>query len=96
MSSAPSAAPTVQRSRGSQQTKRPARRSSRETSLNAPAPVTEVFEGNQETDWALCENSVTELDSQRQGLSSRSDYDKLAPSQYDEADPFSGVRKRDR
>jgi len=64
--------------------------------LAAPAP--EVIEGNEETDWALWEDSVSVLDSRSQPLSPRdSVYDRLpSSSQFSDVDAFSGVRKRDK
>lgn len=69
--------------------------------LIAPGPLPEVVEGNDETDWALWEDSVVSqsapLDSRRQGLPSRaSGLDSLNSSQFDEVDAFASVRKRDR
>ena len=79
--------------------------------LSAPGPLPEVVEGNQESDWALWEDSKTALDSQMQGLSRASGYGKLGTSQYDtlpselgnpvdslygDIDAFGSVRKRDR
>jgi hypothetical protein len=76
--------------------------------LVAPGPLPEVVEGNDETDWALWEDSMVSqtaaldsqraaLDSRRQGLASQtSGLDKLNSSQFDEVDAFSSVRKRDR
>ena len=91
----PAPAPMAQRNRGAQNPA--ARPRGRDASLGVPVPVPEVVEGNEETDWALWEDSMAALDSQKQALAARaSDYDKLTPSQYDEADPFASVRKRDR
>ena len=56
----------------------------------------EVVEGNSEQDWALWEDSVSVLDSQMPSDVRSSVYDKLPPSQFDDVDAFSGVRKRDR
>ena len=64
--------------------------------LSVPAP--EVIEGNEETDWALWEDSVSVLDSRAAPLSPRdSVYDRLAPSsQFNDVDAFGSVRKRDK
>jgi hypothetical protein len=104
---APAPAPVAQRSRPA------ARRKSKpsHSGLSAPGPLPEVVEGNQESDWALWEDSKTALDSQMQGLSRASGYGKLATSQFDtlpaaldnpvdslygDIDAFGSVRKRDR
>jgi hypothetical protein len=70
-----------------------------------------MVEGNQESDWALWEDSKTALDSQMQGLGRASGYGKLGASHYDtvpselgdggdslygDIDAFGSVRKRDR
>ena len=96
----PSPAPKPQRSRAGEP-KPKSRQSSTDPRLAAPGPLPEVVEGNDETDWALWEDSVISqraaLDSQRQGLSSQtSGLDKLNSSQFDEVDAFASVRKRDR
>lgn len=95
--SAPAPAAPRSRSRPS----KPKARPSRDPSLPVPAALPEVVEGNEETDWALWEDSVVSqraaLDSQRQGLASRaSGLDNLPSSQFDEVDAFASVRKRDR
>ena len=79
--------------------------------VSAPGPLPEVIEGNEESDWALWEDSKTALDSQMQGLSRASGYGRLGASQYDtlpselgsppdslygDIDAFGTVRKRDR
>jgi hypothetical protein len=92
-------APKPQRSRTSQSAR--SKRGSADARLAAPGPLPEVVEGNDETDWALWEDSVISqraaLDSQRQGLSTQpSGLDKLNSSQFDEVDAFASVRKRDR
>jgi hypothetical protein len=103
---APAPAPVPQR-------KRAARRKSTSatSSLSGPAPLPEMVEGNQESDWALWEDSKTALDSQMQGLSRPSGYGRMGASQYDtlpselgnpadslygDIDAFGSVRKRDR
>ena len=61
-----------------------------------PAALPEVTEGNEQTDWALWEDSVAALDSQMQSLGSRSGYGKLdAPSDYQDVDAFARVTKKD-
>jgi hypothetical protein len=93
-SPAPAPAPAAQRGRSQPQ---PNKKPPRDPRLAPPLPLPQVVEGNQETDWALWEDSVSALDSQMQGLPSRaSGYDKLPSSQFDEADAFASVRKRDR
>jgi hypothetical protein len=104
----PEPAPAPQRGRS------PARRKSSASKapiVSAPGPLPEVTEGNEESDWALWEDSKTALDSQMQGLSRASGYGKLGTSQFDtlpselgnpvdslygDVDPFGTVRKRDR
>ena len=92
-------APRPQRSRGP--SRPPAKKPATDPRLAAPGPLPEVVEGNDESDWALWEDSVISqragLDSLRQGLASQtSGLDKLNSSQFDEADAFASVRKRDR
>src|SRR4051794_21406819 len=104
----PAPAPAPQRSRSAAKRKSS---SSKGPILSAPGPLPEVVEGNQESDWALWEDSKTALDSQMQGLSRASGYGKLATSQFDtlpaeldspvdslygDIDAFGSVRKRDR
>ena len=60
------------------------------------AALPEVQEGNEQTDWALWEDSVMVLDSQMQGLTpSTRIYERVKerPSDYDDIDPFSGIGK---
>jgi hypothetical protein len=65
--------------------------------LNRPEPTTEVVEvveGNEDTDWALWENSVSALDSQMQSLMpSVSIHQKEPPPKPDDIDPFASVSK---
>ena len=75
---APAPEPAPQRSRSTPR-KKPA---PAKDAASEPAPLPQVVEGNDESDWALWEDSKTALDSQMQGLS-RSGYGKLGPSQYD-------------
>lgn len=104
----PEPAPLPQRSRTAARHKS----KSPKPTMSGPSPLPEVVEGNQESDWALWEDSKTALDSQMQGLSRASGYGKLgAASQYDtlpselgnvadslygDIDAFGTVRKRDR
>ncbi|MDQ6881344.1 MAG: hypothetical protein M3150_04540 [Pseudomonadota bacterium] len=56
----------------------------------------EVQEGNEQTDWALWEDSVLVMDSQLQGLTPSSRiYERLKepPSEYQDIDPFSSISK---
>jgi hypothetical protein len=98
-SPAPAPAPRAQRSRS--QAKPASRKPATDPRLAAPGPLPEVVEGNDESDWALWEDSVISqragLDSLRQGLPSQtSGLDTLNSSQFDEVDAFASVRKRDR
>jgi len=78
---------------------------SRSRGLDAhPGPLPEVIEGNEQTDWALWEDSVAALDSQMQGLTSSMQgltssvriYDKPeSPSEYQDIDAFARVTKKD-
>jgi hypothetical protein len=63
-------------------------------SLSAPLPlpVPEVIEGNEESDWALWEDSVSQPLAPRDSV-----YDRLAPSsRFNDVDAFGSVRKRDK
>ena len=69
----------------------------RDETVDAAPAAPDVVEGNSEQDWALWEDSVAMLDSQMQPLAAgASGYDKLPSSQFDDADAYAGVRKRDR
>lgn len=60
-------------------------------------PVSEVMEGNEPTDWALWEDSMTVLDSQMQSLTPSARIytrEKEAPSEYQDLDPFAGISKK--
>ncbi|HEY8708352.1 MAG TPA: hypothetical protein VIM34_10170 [Burkholderiaceae bacterium] len=60
-------------------------------------PLPEVVEGNEHTDWALWEDSVTVLDSQMQGLSPSAriyEREQQTPSEYQDLDPFSKIGKK--
>ena len=77
------------------------RKSSKKTSAAAighePAPLPEVTEGNEHSDWELWEDSVVSLDSRMQGLmpSSRIYDDPERPSEYQDLDAYSKVSKND-
>jgi hypothetical protein len=62
-----------------------------------PAPLPEVTEGNEHSDWELWEDSVVSLDSRMQGLMpSAKIYDEPErPSEYQDLDAYSAVRKKD-
>jgi hypothetical protein len=62
-----------------------------------PAPLPEVTEGNEETDWSLWEDSMTALDSRMQSLGPSSNFSGKPdqPSDYQEVDAFSRVAKKD-
>jgi hypothetical protein len=62
-----------------------------------PAPLPEVTEGNEHTDWELWEDSVVSLDSRMQGLmpSSKIYDDPERPSEYQDIDAYSNVKKKD-
>jgi hypothetical protein len=67
--------------------------------LPEEASLPEVVEGNEHTDWALWEDSMTVLDSQMQGLTPSAriyERDKQTPSEYQDLDPFSQVNKKSR
>ena len=67
--------------------------------LDAPVPIPEVIEGNEQSDWALWEDSVWAQDSLMQSLTpSVRIYQKeeAEPSQYEDLnDVFSSVRRKD-
>jgi hypothetical protein len=69
------------------------------TPLPEEASLPEVVVGNEHTDWALWEDSMTVLDSQMQGLTPSAriyERDKQTPSRYQDLDPFSEVNKKSR
>jgi hypothetical protein len=77
---------------------------SRADERTEPSPLPEVTEGNEQTDWALWEDSVAALDSQMQGLTSSMQgltpsariYDKPeTPSEYQDIDAFARVTRKD-
>lgn len=62
-----------------------------------PPPLPEVSEGNQESDWAMWEDSVAFQDSQMPSAFNELDAVKTRdepPKKKGEADPFSTVRRR--
>lgn len=60
------------------------------------APLPEVTEGNEQSDWALWEDSMVALDSQMQSLGPSSrNFPDTAPTGFDELDPFSRVTRKD-
>lgn len=61
------------------------------------APLPEVTEGNEHSDWELWEDSVVALDSRMQGLMPSSKiYDEPErPSEYQDLDAYSAVRRKD-
>jgi hypothetical protein len=68
------------------------RRRNQPDNLSGPAPLPEVVEGNDETDWDLWQDSV---DSQMHSLNSRGAPLRSDPAKtgYDELDPFAGIGK---
>lgn len=65
--------------------------------LPAAAPLPEVVgEGNTQADWSAWEDSMTALDSQLQDIApgNRVHVRDTRPSQLDDLDPFSGVRRK--
>ena len=82
------------------QPKKPVRRRKKSSGSPAteitsgPAPLPQVTEGNEETDWSLWEDSVTALDSQMQALGPSSRISE-ASSDYQDVDAFSRVAKKD-
>lgn len=60
---------------------------------SAPAPLPQVTEGNEQSDWALWEDSMTALDSQMQSLGPSSRISES--SDYQEIDAFSRVARKD-
>ena len=70
------------------------RRKAPSRSMSGPAPLPDVVEGNDQSDWELWQDSV---DSQHSSLSRQdSRYAETAPSELGDVDPFAKVsRKRD-
>lgn len=69
----------------------------RRPTLAEPAPLPEVVEGNEHSDWALWEDSVLLLDSQMQGLTPSARIygpEKDAPSEYQDLDPFAKIGRK--
>ncbi len=63
----------------------------------APPPLPEVSEGNQESDWAMWEDSVAFQDSQMPSVFNELDAVRTRdeePKKNGEPDPFSTVRRR--
>jgi hypothetical protein len=62
-----------------------------------PGPLPEVTEGNEQSDWALWEDSVAALDSQMQSLgpSSRFSDRTSTPTDFQDIDAFARVTKKD-
>jgi hypothetical protein len=60
-------------------------------------PLPEVTEGNEHSDWELWEDSVVALDSRMQGLmpSSKIYEEPERPSEYQDLDAYSTVRRKD-
>lgn len=76
---------------------RQARTSTRGPLPLAPAPLPQVVEGNEQTDWALWEDSVMLLDSQMQSLTPSARIyarEKEAPSEYQDVDPFAKIGRK--
>lgn len=86
------------------QAKTVAKPAARQPTSNNVAPLLheevtqpEVVEGNEHTDWALWEDSVTVLDSQMQGLTPSAriyERNKQTPSELQDIDPFSRINKK--
>lgn len=73
------------------------RTSARGPGVAEPAPLPQVVEGNEHSDWALWEDSVMLLDSQMQGLTPSAKIyarEKDAPSEYQDIDPFAKIGKK--
>jgi hypothetical protein len=77
---------------------------SRADERTEPSPLPEVTEGNEQSDWALWEDSVVALDSQMQGLNSsmqgltssvRIYGEPETPSEYQDIDAFAKVTRKD-
>ena len=62
-----------------------------------PAALPEITEGNEQSDWALWEDSVIALDSQMQSLGPSSRFTENAgtPSDYQDIDAFARVTRKD-
>ncbi len=78
--------------------RKPSRKSGAADAETEPASLLpEVTEGNDHSDWELWEDSVVSLDSRMQGLMPTSKiYDEPErPSEYQDLDAYSAVRKKD-
>ena len=78
--------------------RKPSMKSGSDDAATEPAPLPpEVTEGNDHADWELWEDSVVSLDSRMQGLMPSSKiYDEPErPSEYQDLDAYSTVRKKD-
>ena len=78
--------------------RKPSRKSAAGDDSTEPAPLlAEVTEGNEHSDWKLWEDSVVSLDSRMQGLMPSSKiYDEPErPSEYQDLDAYSTVRRKD-
>ena len=77
--------------------RKPAHRTRTANEFDDTAPLPEVTEGNQHSDWELWEDSVVTLDSRMQGLmpSARIYEEPERLSEYQELDPYSAVRRKD-
>jgi hypothetical protein len=65
--------------------------------LHHPAPLPEVTEGNEQSDWALWEDSVVALDSQMQSLGPLSRFTDRTDtsSDFQDIDAYARVKRRD-
>lgn len=60
-------------------------------------PVPHVLEGNEQTDWALWEDSMMIMDSQMQSLTPSAriyERERQTPSEFQELDPFARIGKK--
>lgn len=94
--------PVKKRAPGAQQPPIPTPLRTAPDDSQAPVALPEVVEGNEHTDWALWEDSMTALDSQMQSLTPSAriyEKDKRIPSQFQDmngdgdGDAFSNVNK---
>lgn len=78
-------------------TRKPAPKQGETPLVPNPLPIPEMLEGNEDSDWALWEDSVAFQDSQMQGPLPRVDLaPRLAPrpgNSSDTLDPFASVRR---
>lgn len=61
-----------------------------------PLLMVEVTEGNEDKDWDLWQDSVSQMNSQMQSLLPLAGAGEQWQASRKDADPYSGVRKRDR